>query len=144
ARAGSVAAHMSNREQQKSAAEGRKGGQLFSVEREGGRVLESARRGTPSAWQCPSPAPSRQGHSGSPAFRRPSAYLARSSGRQNSTRSLRLETRKSGSSWRTRAMACCAASRLPARALLAAAARAGPGETKFSPNALAAHDTASS
>src|SRR5262249_17641440 len=39
ARAHSSAAPIANREQQKSTAEGRKGGQLFSVEREGGRVF---------------------------------------------------------------------------------------------------------
>jgi hypothetical protein len=37
-------------------------------------------------------------HSGSPAFRNASAYLAKSSGRNHVTRFLRLELRNSGSS----------------------------------------------
>ena len=37
------------------------------------------------------------GHSGSPALRRPSSYLARSSGRRKGKRSFTLETRNPGS-----------------------------------------------
>jgi hypothetical protein len=47
-------------------------------------------------------------HSGSPAFRNPSSYLARSSGRRNGSIRLRSETRSAGSIWRSRAMALCA------------------------------------
>jgi hypothetical protein len=47
------------------------------------------------------------GHSGSPAFRNPPSYLARSSGRRNGC-CLRSETRNVGSIWRRRAIALCA------------------------------------
>ena len=50
---------------------------------------------------------SRDSHSGSPAFRRPSSYLAMSSGRRNGSRCrcLRSETRRVGSMWRRRTIA---------------------------------------
>jgi len=66
-------------------------------------------------------------HSGSPALRRPSSYLATSSGRRyGPSTSLRLETRSAGLSCRNRATALCAGSSRPASALLAAMMR-NPG-----------------
>ena len=62
-------------------------------------------------------------HSGRPAFRKPSAYLAKSCRRRNGIISLRSETRSAGSSWRRRATAFWASSIRPASALLAAARR---------------------
>jgi hypothetical protein len=47
-------------------------------------------------------------HSGSPALRRPSSYLARSSGRRNGCTRLISEIRNVGSIWRSRAAAFCA------------------------------------
>ena len=65
----------------------------------------------------------RIGHSGSPAFRRPSTYLARSSFRRNGVRSPRSETRSAGLSWRMRVIALFASSILPVSAWLAATTR---------------------
>jgi hypothetical protein len=58
----------------------------------------------------------RHSYSGSPAFRRPSSNLARSSGRRSGTQSLTLTTRIAGSSWRRRAIVCCASEIRPASA----------------------------
>ena len=66
------------------------------------------------------------GHSGSPARRNPSSYRERSSARQGPSTALRLETRSTGFSRRSRAMALCACSGRPAIALLAASIR-NPG-----------------
>ena len=69
----------------------------------------------------------RRDHCGSPAFRRPSSYLATSSGRRyGPSTCLRLETRSAGLSCRNRATAVCASSNRPASALLAAMMR-NPG-----------------
>ena len=58
--------------------------------------------------------PDRVDHSGRPAFRRSSAYLAQSFGPRNGQRSVRLETHKPGSIWRMRSMAFFASSSRPA------------------------------
>jgi hypothetical protein len=83
------------------------------------------RRNEPEAFlyakAVPPSAP--EGYSGSPAFRRPSAYLVTSSGRRRSIKSLRSDTRTVGSISRKRAMAFCASSSRPASALLAAKTR---------------------
>jgi hypothetical protein len=55
-------------------------------------------------------------HSGSPAFRRASTNLAKTSGRNGPIRSFKLETRNSGSSLRARAIHFRASSGRPARA----------------------------
>src|SRR5262249_58808536 len=59
-------------------------------------------------------------HSSSPAFRNPSAKVARSSGRRIGSQSARLETRSVGSSSRRCFIARCALSGRPASAWLAA------------------------
>jgi hypothetical protein len=58
----------------------------------------------------------RGAHSGRPAFRRPSANRARSSGRRSGIKLFKFERRISGASWRMRAIACCAFSSRPASA----------------------------
>jgi hypothetical protein len=60
------------------------------------------------------------GHSGSPAFRMPSEYLAMSFDRRSGVRSLRLEIRKAGSICRRRATGFWTCSILPAKALAVA------------------------
>src|SRR6266536_2656673 len=62
-------------------------------------------------------------HSGSPAFWRPSSYLARSSGRYGPNASLRLDMRSSGASWRNLVTTFFASYICPASALLAAVMR---------------------
>jgi hypothetical protein len=62
-------------------------------------------------------------HSGSPALRRPSSSLSRSSGRRNRRIFLTCERRQVGSFSRTRLIACRASSRRPLRAAAAASIR---------------------
>src|SRR5262249_34454084 len=83
-------------------------------------------------------------HSGSPAFRRASSYLARSSSRRSGTIRLRSETRNVGSIWRSRAAAFCAGSSRPARAWHAAAMRAALAAVGCSRSPFSAHEDASS
>jgi hypothetical protein len=82
------------------------------------------------------------GHSGSPAFRRPSSYLARSSGRRHRNMCFISETRSAGSIWRRRAKALWARSSRPASALLAAAMRAAPAQLGCCRSPLSAHEQA--
>jgi hypothetical protein len=81
---------------------------------------------------------SRRDYSGSPALRRPSSNLARSSGRRCGPRtSLRFETRRAGSSCWNRTSAFCACSRRPATfPLQHGKVRVGsiPGATACTPN----------
>jgi hypothetical protein len=67
-----------------------------------------------------------QGHSGSPAKRKPSVYLAKSSGRNGGKTSARLDIRNVGSIWRMRDIALRASSTRPANARLAARVRSAP------------------
>jgi hypothetical protein len=82
-----------------------------------GRIPPNGRQ--TATFQCgvTSAAP---GGSGSPALRRPSSNIARSSGRRNGM-VMRSEILGAGMSCRRRATAFCASSRRPASALLAAA-----------------------
>src|SRR6266536_5265667 len=82
-------------------------------------------------------------HSGRPAFRRPSSYLARSSGRYGPNTSLRLETRNAGSICRKRAQAFLASSAQPRSALLAALILNAGWESGRSCNVIRAQDDAS-
>src|SRR5215510_294094 len=85
-----------------------------------------------------------QNYSGKPAFRIPSAYLAMSSDRQSGVTSLRLDTRKAGSMWRSRDSAFFARSIRPASALDAMAMRNPICRFGFSCNTCSACEDASS
>src|SRR2546421_1236595 len=83
-------------------------------------------------------------YSGNPALRRPSAQLAKCSGRRIGNQFLRLDMHSAGSIRRKRAMACRASSKRPASAWLAEATAAAGREFGSSRNAFSAHDDASS
>ncbi len=85
---------------------------------------------------------SRSCHSGSPARRKPSANVARSSGRWIGSQSVRLEMRSSGSSSHKRCIARHASSARPASAWLAAMMPTTIRKLGKSLNDFSAHDDA--